>query len=184
MAELEQKAIQNPFKKASPHQKKMSVNVDLTPMVDLGFLLITFFIVTTSLTRPRVMKIFLPTKGKPIFVSETGSLTLIPLSGNSVFYYEGLLSKALQSHRMGVVDFSLQTGIGNIIRAKQEMLDKNAQFQEGRKGLFVMIKPYSATNYQNIIRSLDEMSINDVKKYSLVDINEEELKLLKSMNIN
>lgn len=44
---------------------KMPVRVDLTAMVDLAFLLITFFMLTTSLTKPREMPVVMPADGPP-----------------------------------------------------------------------------------------------------------------------
>src|SRR5207342_2642059 len=70
--------------------KKLSTRVDLTPMVDLGFLLITFFIFTTTMSLPKSMKINLPAdSSNPNLSPESGTITLIPSGNNHLFFYEG-----------------------------------------------------------------------------------------------
>jgi biopolymer transport protein ExbD len=184
MAAIEEQTKTRRKIKSTPKQKKKSSKVDLTPMVDLGFLLITFFMVTTAWSQPRAMKIFLPAKGPVTTSGESTTLTIIPLSGNRVFYYEGSLTAAMQTKRMGRVDFSFQTGIGNVIRQKQLALDRNKKYQDGRRELVIMIKPAAEASYQTVISSLDEMSINDVRRYALVELGEDEKKWISQMKLN
>src|SRR5580700_9358358 len=70
--------------------KKLSTRVDLTPMVDLGFLLITFFIYSTTLTRPTAMRLILPADGTPTNRGESSVITLLLGKNNSIYYYEGI----------------------------------------------------------------------------------------------
>src|SRR4051812_15397389 len=74
-------------------KKKLSTRVDLTPMVDLGFLLITFFIFTTSLAQPVAMNLAMPDDKpdlEPLTTSEKKTLTLILADNNRIFYYDGV----------------------------------------------------------------------------------------------
>jgi biopolymer transport protein ExbD len=157
--------------------KKLSTKVDLTPMVDLGFLLITFFIFTTTMSDPRVTKLIMPKDSKDsTSVGLSNALTIIPLDGNRVFYYHGELSRALKTNAWGITSFSEQNGIGKIVRTKQAALDR---IKPGnRKDLMLMIKPAPESNYRNVVSALDEALINDVKRYAIVDITPEEKEVI------
>jgi len=154
--------------------KKHSTRVDLTPMVDLGFLLITFFIFTTSMSSPKEMKLVMPDdKGEitdPTKVPESAALTIIPLKDDKVFYYHGELGEALKTNSFGVTNYSLTNGLGQIVRNKQLVLDKTGK----RKDLMLMVKPTPESNYQQLINVLDEVLINDVKHYAIMDLTPEE----------
>jgi biopolymer transport protein ExbD len=76
--------------------KKLSTRVDLTPMVDLGFLLITFFIVTTTWSKPRALGLNMPAKGDSSNLGLHAALTVLAGSDNKVFYYHGRLEDALK----------------------------------------------------------------------------------------
>jgi biopolymer transport protein ExbD len=155
-----------------PHGKKLSTKVDLTPMVDLGFLLITFFIMTTKLSEPKKMTVIMPKDdiNSPTPIGESTSLTVIPYGNNKIFYYHGELPDALLKGNYGNTGYSLKNGIGDIIRKKQIALDKHPKFS--KKDLMLIIMPEANSNCQNFVDLLDEVQINDVKHYALVDTNE------------
>jgi len=149
--------------------KKLSTKVDLTPMVDLGFLLITFFIFTTTMSDPKVMKLIMPKDSKDsTSVGLTTALTVIPLKDNRIFYYHGELSQALKTNAFGITGYSMNDGLGQIVRNKQAALDKMNPGK--RKDLVLMIKPAPESNYQNVVSVLDEMLINDVTRYAIMDL--------------
>jgi biopolymer transport protein ExbD len=154
--------------------KKHSTRVDLTPMVDLGFLLITFFIFTTSMSSPKAMKLIMPDDSGDISedmpVGESTALTVIPIKGDRIFYYHGELSKALTTNAFGVTNYSITDGLGQIVRQKQAVLDKLGK----RKDLMLMIKPTPESNYQQLVNVLDEVLINEVKHYAIMDLTPEE----------
>jgi biopolymer transport protein ExbD len=163
--------------------KKHSTRVDLTPMVDLGFLLITFFIFTTTMSTPKATKLIMPADSNiPSQVGKSAALTVLPLSKNKVFYYHGELTEALQHGAFGITSYAVKDGIGQVVRDKQRMMDR---LKAGsRKELMLMIKPTKESNYQNVVDMLDEVAINDLKHYALMDITEDEKKIIEEKNGN
>lgn len=144
---------------------KLSTRVDLTPMVDLGFLLITFFIFTTSMSQPKALTLILPNDtGSGTPTKESGALTLLPGNNNAVFYYEGIFD----------ANHIKEAGISSI---RDVIIDKKRR--TNAKDLVVIIKPLSNSNYGNMVNILDEMTINDIKRYAIVDMSKEELKAFK-----
>jgi len=91
-----------------------SLKIDMTPMVDLGFLLITFFIFTATLSRPGITRLIMPAKGENIAVPQSKTLSIL-LAKNKAFVYEGLWSDALAKKRIATTGYSLQNGMGTFI---------------------------------------------------------------------
>lgn len=150
--------------------KKLSTRVDLTPMVDLGFLLITFFIFTTTMSQPTAMKLYLPKDAdKPEDqnkAKESGVITILLGKDDNVFYYEGQLDNSASNFKSTTF-----REIRNVI------LDKKARTPE--KDLVVVLKPSEECTYRNVVDILDEMAINVCKRYALVDISAVESQLVK-----
>lgn len=150
--------------------KKLSTRVDLTPMVDLGFLLITFFIFTTTMSQPTAMRLFLPKDAdKPEDqnkAKESGVITLLLGKDNNVFYYEGQLESNGSNFKSS-----------NFKEIRSILIDKKRNTPE--RDLVVIIKPSADCTYKNVVDVLDEMAINVLKKYALVDISEGEAALVK-----
>ncbi len=139
--------------------KKMSTRVDLTPMVDLGFLLITFFIFTTTMSQPTAMKLFLP---KDVYkpeeqnkVKASAVLTIMLGKSDQIYYYEGDDPTKLQS--------SNYKAIRDVIIDKKRRTDP--------KDFVVVLKPTADATYKNTVNILDEMTIDEVKRFALVDIS-------------
>lgn len=150
--------------------KKLSTRVDLTPMVDLGFLLITFFIFTTTMSQPTAMRLYLPKDTeKPEEqnkIKESGALTVMLSKDNSIFYYEGQL--ATDGSNFKSTNFK---EVRDIIINKKKSTNPD--------DFMVVIKPAPESTYKNLVDMLDEMTINDVKSYAMVDIAPAELELVK-----
>jgi biopolymer transport protein ExbD len=146
--------------------KKLSTRVDLTPMVDLGFLLITFFIFTTTMSQPTAMQLNLPKDvDKPDEqnkLKESAAFTVIPSKNDKVFYYEGLDPSKLQASDWKHI--------------RDAILDKKRRTD--LKDFMVIIKPTKDATYKNTVDMLDEMKIDDVKRYALVDVSPEEYKFV------
>ncbi|RYZ26984.1 MAG: biopolymer transporter ExbD [Chitinophagaceae bacterium] len=147
-----------------------SVKIDMTPMVDLGFLLIAFFISTTSLTEPTVTKLSMPKEDKkPMLVNKDRLLTIL-VDKQNVFAYEGIWEEAKAAGGIRKTNYNLQTGVGNIIRQKQKKLEAVNKREE----LMIAIKPLHTASYQDVMNALDEMHLNDVKRYGIMQLTAEE----------
>ncbi|PWV53633.1 biopolymer transporter ExbD [Chitinophaga sp. S165] len=159
--------------------KKLSTRVDMTPMVDLGFLLITFFMLTTTMSQPKVMKLLMPAVPKdnerPNVISESKSLTILLGANNSVSYYEGIGNDPLHPPVVKHTTFANNNGIRDIIINKRDEVIK----VHGRDDLTVLIKADKSANYKNVVDIMDEMLINHVERYAMVDITPEDEAYLK-----
>ena len=156
-------------KKRKCHYKPAALKVDMTPMVDLGFLLITFFIITTTLAAQKATDLIMPKEGAPSAVKESQVLTLLLDGNEKVYVYAGSWENAHPRKRIVQLSWKNKEQVRNIITAKQADLGNN------KKDLMVLIKPATKSQYQNVIDALDEMLINKVKKYAVVDLSDKEL---------
>ena len=150
--------------------KLHTVKIDMTPMVDLGFLLITFFIFTTSMMEPTVTKLAMPKESKDTMdVPKKGLLTAL-IDKDKVYVYEGSWEEALAENKLMPTNFDVSKGLGNFIRQKQQSLAALNKKDE----LMVAIKPLPSASYQDVMNALDEMLINNVKRYAVIDASKEE----------
>jgi len=178
--------------------KKGNPHMDMTPMVDLMCLLLTFFMLTTAFSKPKVMNIVLPDKIKkdqkidPPKIAESRTLNIILGPDDKVYWYPG---KAEVGMPLQVTDFS-DTGIRQVLLERNKALfDKIDQFKADVKtgkldikqdslanaikqlkkdddtGPIVLIKFYKTSKYKNFVDIIDEMSIVGIATYILVDIN-------------
>ncbi|MEY3351682.1 MAG: hypothetical protein RIQ50_1793 [Bacteroidota bacterium] len=150
--------------------KKLSTKVDMTPMVDLGFLLITFFIFTTTMSQPTAMNLFMPKDvDKPEEqnkVKESGAFTIMLGKDDVVYFYEGMDPAAPGNFRTA----TFKTIRDEIIRKKKSTNPED---------LVMIIKPTEDATYKNTVDILDEMTINEIKRYAMVDISPVEYQLVK-----
>jgi biopolymer transport protein ExbD len=149
--------------------KKRSTNIDLTPMVDLGFLLITFFIFTTSMSQPTAMKLRMPhdavNKPDSMQTPASGAMSILLAGNNMVYYYYGILaddgSNVMASDYRKIRDVILE----------KKHITKPDDFM-------ILLKSSNHATYKNTVDMLDEMFINDIKKYALLDLNRLESRLI------
>lgn len=151
--------------------KKASTRIDMTPMVDLAFLLLTFFVMTTTLNKPQTMEVTMPEKPKegdeaPL-VNEAKVLTLILGEQDRIYWYKGITEPEIK-----LTDFS-KDGVRKVL------VEQNANV----KGLVVLIKPSDKSRYKNVVDILDEMTISNMARYALVDITPEDEELVKASNL-
>lgn len=150
--------------------KKQNSKVDLTAMVDLAFLLITFFMLTTTLSKPQSMSLGLPdkdddpTKNKNIKVDERRTMTIMLGENNKLIYYMGLLDSPIA----GPKDIAYgKDGIRKeLLSRKKSVIEYTG---DKAKGIIVIIKPGTKSKYKNLVDILDEMAITGVGTYAIVN---------------
>ncbi|MCX6264317.1 MAG: biopolymer transporter ExbD [Bacteroidetes bacterium] len=148
-------------KSAVPTTRTSPPRVDLTPMVDLGFLLLSFFIFTTTLAQPLVKTLVVPAKNTPNTmngdVAASRALTLLPTGDNRVDYYEGIFTKGFT-----------QVSSVDIIQLRALLMQKQQQLM-AKGGIIAIIQPDSSCSYGLLVNLLDELTIAGCHKYVLND---------------
>jgi biopolymer transport protein ExbD len=146
------------------HKIRKIPSVDFTPMVDLAFLLITFFMLTTTMLKPFNMILHMPEEnGEPEKIPSYRSLTIIADKENSLWYYNGEDPSEIKQ-----TAFSTE-GLRNLL------YENNARVRDhssGKYELICLIKLTDGANYQNLIDLLDEMVITDIDTYALQDVTD------------
>jgi len=179
MAQIENPANERKGRSFS-HNKKQLLRIDMTPMVDLGFLLITFFVFTTTISTPTMTDLYIPKDSRDSTkLGDDLALTLLLDDDNKIYYYNGLFDRAASKNEIFETNYSTYSGIGKIIRQKQKDLGAGGKFQDGKRDMMLLIKPTSQSVYKNVIDALDEVVINDVKKYAIMEPHAAEIKFLK-----
>ncbi len=172
MAEIQQNAA-GPPRPGKRRAKKMSTRIDMTPMVDLAFLLLTFFMLTTTFAKPYTMELTMPLKSnEPSRVKQSEAMTIILGKNHQVHYFLGLNApqdKSVPPPKLQTTSFAAN-GIRQALTAQLRQAPK----------LVVLIKPTADAKYQDMVNILDEMNITGQKKYSLVKITQDDLNLLKT----
>lgn len=154
--------------------KKLSPRVDLTAMVDLAFLLITFFMLTTSLAKPKEMPIVMPSDGPPGGVSEKTTMTILLGKNNHIIWYLGMADKPLTKPKLA--------GYGKDINSAIVETGKQV-FASTHKNMMVLIKPSVHSVYANLVETLDDMNINKVSSFAIATILPKDIELLKAQGV-
>lgn len=156
-------------------QIKKRIGIDMTPMVDLGFLLITFFMFTTNFTKPNVMDLGLPAKSvipPSNVVDEKNQVTFILGKDNRIFYHQSN-AKDLTKNNLKESDFS-GVKISKIISEAYEKAPKKENFT-------VIVKPTDQANYKNFVDILDNIAISKKEKYGITDLKPWELDVYEEL---
>ena len=174
MAEIQQRAAGSP-KPGKRRAKQLSTRVDMTPMVDLAFLLLTFFMLTTTFARPYQLELTMPVKSKvDAPVRESTAMTILLGSGHRAHYFFGLNAPkgpAAAAPKLHTTTFAA-SGIGQALRQRQ------------RQGpVVVLIKASPEARYQDMVSILDEMNRTHQQQYALVKITPDDLTLLKTATL-
>ena len=187
-------------------QKKMAVRVDFTPMVDMNMLLITFFMLCTTLIKPQTMELSMPTNDKDITddqkskVKASQAITLLLGDDDKLFYYEGEpnyqdytslketsyepegLRKLLLARNAQAVQQvnELKQQKTDLKISEEEYTKQVADIKSGKNTPTVIIKALDESSYENLVSALDEMLICQIGKYVITDVAEGDRFLLKN----
>jgi biopolymer transport protein ExbD len=182
-------------KKGKP--KKLSTRVDFTPMCDLGFLLITFFMLSTSMSKPQTMELSLPSKDKVTEeeqskIKESTAITIILGKEDKLYYYFGIgtaeadpqviattyapdgIRKMLLQRNLDVVTQvrNLREQFTKETIAEDELKKKISEAKDNKMAPVVMIKASDDATYKNMVDILDEMQICSIGRFAMVDITD------------
>jgi len=188
--------------------KKHGTHIDMTPMVDLACLLLTFFMLTTAFNKPKVMEIILPEKPKenekPPELDKSRALNILLTANDKILWYNGLADPNKTLPVLNETDFS-KDGIRKVLLERNKELFKKVYqmnkdvtegklkipidsvearkkrfFKEDKVGPIILIKAADSVKYRNIVDIIDEMVITNVARYTLVDINPVEKTMVKN----
>lgn len=190
------------------HAKKQSTKVDMTPMVDLAFLLLTFFILTATFNKPQALDINMPV---PVDDPSTGTkvpeeltTTLLVGDNDKLFYYDGIFDpnnpsilKKTDLSKDGIRKLLIDKNqiVYNLVNDLKKQL-KNKEIVDtvytqkvtaikkditNNRGRIVIIKPMDDAMYANVVSLLDEMAITNVASFALVNITPEEKAMVEAM---
>jgi biopolymer transport protein ExbD len=195
-------------KKGKRRAKKLSTHIDMTPMVDLACLLLTFFILTSAFNKPKVMEITFPEppkKGdKPVEVNKERTLNIILDENDKVFWYNGLadpkkpplptlyttdfskdgirkvlLDRNKELYKL-IDDYNTAITKGTIVAVRDSIQSQIRRFKrEDKVGPIVLVKATEKVKYGSVVNIVDELTITNVSRYSIVDINPVEVKMIE-----
>ena len=185
-------------------QKKVNIRVDFTPMVDMNMLLITFFMLCTSLSKPQTMEISMPSNDKSITeeqqskVKASQAITLLLGDADKLYYYEGepdykdytslketsyqadgLRAMLLKRNRTAVNEVNKLQKLELKI-SEDDFRKQLSEIKSGKDTPTVIIKATDAASYKNLIDALDEMQICNIGKYVITDIADADRFLMKN----
>ena len=171
MAELNSSPRKSSGKRTT---KRVPLRVDLTAMVDLAFLLITFFMLTTSLIKPRVMPVAMPANVRAEAVPESGTMTICLGKNNKALWYLGMGEKPLTTPALVNYGAEMRTAI---------LQTGKKVFAASGKSLMVILKPADHSVYDNLVDALDEINLANVQSYAIAKISPADIGLLKQKDI-
>ncbi len=196
-------------KKKKGQPTKADTRVDFTPMVDMIMLLLTFFMLATTLSKPQTMEIALPSKEKSqkeenkTLAKESEAMTFYLGADDKVYYFEGMpdlqtpnflietnfspdgmRAVLLKKNRKAVEEVNKLKEQKMKLQIGQEEYNKRLEEIKKQDGTpTVIIKPLDNSTYNNLVTTLDEMLITSVGKYAITNIDENDKKMLKNSNV-
>ncbi len=173
MAELNTGGGGGGHKGGKVRSKKASTRVDLTAMVDLAFLLITFFMLTTTLLKPKAMDLVMPDKDEKndqLPVPATRTMTILLGANDKVEWFVGLPGDTPPT-----TDHFGKDGLRKALIENSDKIKKS----HGGQDMIVIVKPSDHSNYNDLVSALDELNITGIERHAIVDISAVEVGLLK-----
>jgi len=193
-------------KKGKKRAKRFSTAIDMTPMVDVMCLLLTFFMLTTAFSKPKIMEIVLPEPNKDNKGSEipkSRAVNIILDENDRIFFYNGLADPtkppiptvfesdySANGIRKMLLDrnkvlFTAIEALNNDVLTGKQVMSKDTLDQRLKDlrvyddvGPIVLIKATDKVKYKNMVDIIDEMAICNIARYSLTEMNSFEEKLL------
>jgi len=194
-------------KKGKP--KRLHLRVDFTPMVDMNMLLITFFMFCTTLSKPQMMDLVMPTKDENLTkeqktkTDEKNTITLLLADNDIVYYYFGFpryddytslvktdyspegLRKMLAERNGKVVKKMTELRMQKLKKkiTDESFTEQSNELKNAKDGLVVIIKPTDASTYKNLVDVLDEMQICSIGKYAIVEVEDGDFTLIENLQL-
>lgn len=212
MAEIEGGGGGGGKHKGGKKGKKLSTRVDFTPMVDLGFLLITFFMLTTSMNKPQTMEINMPDKdvkdkSEETKVKASQAITILLAKDDKIVYYfidpvtgepgtpqitnfsaggiRATLLKENKARNPKLDSIPVYKSMLNSGKINEEQYQGYVSGIKAYKdALIVVMKASDKSRYNNLVDILDEMLICNIGRYAVVDITQPEIDMLKTVNLD
>jgi biopolymer transport protein ExbD len=159
---------QLPEPERKPRREQKFIEIDMNPMVDLAFLLLTFFMLTTTFNQPQAMELVMPARPKPEDpvkeqpIKESRTISFILGENDDLYYYQGITDAHLTKIDWG------KKGLRKILAEKNEQIE----------GMVIVIKPHPGSNFRNLVDMLDELNITGAQRYAIGEFSEFDEKLL------
>jgi biopolymer transport protein ExbD len=167
------------------NSKRAPIRVDLTAMVDLAFLLISFFMFTTTLSQQKVMELNTPVKPEQEEISDinvpaSAVFTLVLGKDHQATWYTGFAEDAAATGTTASTSLQQPQALRQALEAHKIALQakREAGIVPKSFGVYVFIKPTAESTYDDMIAALDEMTINGITTYSIGEPTTPELQLL------
>lgn len=175
MIDIDEFPNQNRIRRMGRNKEKPSITTDMNSMVDMAFLLLTFFMLTTTMYRPRAMELVMPVPPdkedkteQELAVKASQALTLIAMPDDKLYYYRGLLEP---------------TNIKETTYDKEGLRAVLQDFKNDTEKPVALLKPHPDCTFKNMIALLDEMNIGSLGRYAIDKVSDEELRVMRAAGI-
>ena len=161
MAEVDVSQSRGKQKHSKKKRRRVGVRIDMTPMVDIAFLLLTFFMLTTTMNKPQAMEINLPPTEANVEVPESNLLTLRIAEDGKIYWNTGVEKPAIVT----------PTELTKLLKDKNRANPK----------LITLIKVDRKGKYIMMVDIMDELNIADITRFSLARFDDKDKKLIEKI---